>query len=275
MVINACFVEYANVNIAEVFTQPVDYFEFGDGAKKVSLYTKMDASMGSDVSLVIIGGGGIARTSRLDNWVQLNDIVDCISPTVPIAIWGMGINDHGRLDRQYDDRLASIRSRHNVLVGLRDSFDRNYVPCVSCMRSEFDTQFTIERVIGFYAHHLLGLELPYPTMTNYIHGDPQITFKNVIRFLGTCDVVVTNSYHGAYWATLLNRKVIVVAPFSNKFMGLKYEPIIVQSPADVNDAARIAKRYPAALAESRAANVSFCERVRQFRDEFSVRSRSV
>ena len=44
--------------------------------------------------------------------------------------------------------------------------------------------------------------------------------NKTIEFIGSGDVVVTNSYHGAYWATLLG-KVVVAFPWASKFYGLK------------------------------------------------------
>ncbi len=99
-------------------------------------------------------------------------------------------------------------------------------------------------------------------MTNLVQGDAEAYFESVIQFLASAEIVVTNTYHGAYWATLLNRKVIVIAPFSNKFMGFKYEPVIVRGLKDVKDAVHDARRYPEALSDSRELNVAFYQRVK-------------
>jgi hypothetical protein len=55
------------------------------------------------------------------------------------------------------------------------------------------------------------------------------------------DVVVANTYHGAYWATLLGRRVIVAAPFSNKFFGFRHEPVIVRDMEEVGPAIKSAR----------------------------------
>lgn len=35
-------------------------------------------------------------------------------------------------------------------------------------------------------------------------------FNETVAFLGSSEVVLTTSYHGLYWATLLGRKVVVL-----------------------------------------------------------------
>jgi hypothetical protein len=273
MVVNLCYVDYAATNIAEHFTQPIDYFEFHDEVKKVPLYSDVSTYLDQDLTLVIVGGGGIAGGR---GWQQIQHVVKSLPTATPVVIWGMGINEHGRLDRHYNDALHYLEQRPNVLIGLRDCFYKTYVACASCLRPEFDSRFRVEHEIVFYAHHEFSdLVLPCPTMSNRVEGNPLDYFQRVIAFLGSADIVVTNTYHGAYWATLLNRNVVVVAPFSNKFMGLRYEPVIVQdvgvlSPM-LKDASRrelarhLLKRFPMAAFESRESNRRFYRQVTAFR----------
>ena len=93
----------------------------------------------------------------------------------------------------------------------------------------------------------------YPHMAN----DNKQTFEEVIEFLGSSDVVVTNSYHGAYWATLLG-KAVVAFPWASKFHGLKHKPILCPAPdwwKELND--REQHQYKHALEECRQANKDF------------------
>jgi len=57
-----------------------------------------------------------------------------------------------------------------------------------------------------------------PHMTN-LAGD----MEEVIAFLASGEVVVTSSYHGAYWARLLGRKVALL-PRGSKFWHLPPAP---------------------------------------------------
>jgi len=67
--------------------------------------------------------------------------------------------------------------------------------------------------------------------------------------------VVTNSYHGAYWATLLGRRVVAI-PNMSKMYRFKHAPVIGRAQ-DWRKLAALAVAYPEALAECRAANLAF------------------
>ena len=55
-------------------------------------------------------------------------------------------------------------------------------------------------------------------MTNE-HAD----METILDFLGSGETILTSSFHGAYWGTLLGRKVLAF-PFSSKFFTLKHRP---------------------------------------------------
>jgi hypothetical protein len=276
LILNVCYLSYT-VNLGDTLTHPVDYFDWDLTVKKVPL---VPFSPAPNVAALIIGGGGITRDPRsnMNKWLELRTIVDRTPATVPVVIWGMGINDHGRLDRRYDETLADLERRPNVLIGLRDSFYERHVPCASCMRPEFDGTFAVQHEVGFYLHHTndipFNVAMRGPMMSNQVQGDRLAYFGRVIEFLGSCETVITNSYHGAYWATLLNKRVVVLAPFSNKFVGLQHEPVIVKDTAWLTRARQDARTYPQALAESRRANRAFYDEVQAFRGRFADMSAS-
>lgn len=277
MILNPCYAFYGAVNIAENFTQPGDYFDFGEDVRKVPIHKDVAAHLSDHPSLVIFGGGGLHGKQA---WVRLRQFVDAAPKTLPIVIWGMGINDHGRLDWNYNSVLPYLQQQPNVLIGLRDGFYPTYVPCASCMRPEFDEEPSLQQEVVFYAHHgFPEVTLPCPTMSNRVEGEPSAYFRRVIEFLGSAEIVVTNTYHGAYWARLLKRKLIVVAPFSNKFMGLKPQPVIVQDAALLAPLLRsgqietLRQMVPSAatvLSDSRTANLRFFEQVTRFRRSFTA-----
>ena len=49
----------------------------------------------------------------------------------------------------------------------------------------------------------------------------------IIRFIGESEIIITSSFHAAYWALLLNKKVIINGNWSNKFDTLKYPPVLL------------------------------------------------
>ena len=82
-----------------------------------------------------------------------------------------------------------------------------------------------------------------------------------IRFLASAEIVLTNAYHGMYWATLLGKKAIVF-PYSSKFHGFKY-PVAMSAPGAWRSARGAAPAFPEALDECRQANLRFADKVRE------------
>jgi exopolysaccharide biosynthesis predicted pyruvyltransferase EpsI len=89
----------------------------------------------------------------------------------------------------------------------------------------------------------------------------EFDFEKVIRFLASGKVVVTNSYHGAYWAILLGCRVCLYHAFSIKFKKMKHQPgfITIDATSDeaVEDAINNAITYPNAYDECLQANIDF------------------
>lgn len=76
-----------------------------------------------------------------------------------------------------------------------------------------------------------------------------------LRFLARFEFIVTNSYHGVYWATLLGRKVICLA-FKNGLFSFRHAPAYFD-PAEPSRAFDEAQAYPDAIDECRDANIGF------------------
>ncbi len=84
----------------------------------------------------------------------------------------------------------------------------------------------------------------------------------IVAFLGSAEVIVTDSYHGVYWGTLLGRKVVAV-PYSSKFYGFRHPPAYSRNRGlDWRAEALGVRVYPDALAECRSATREFYGRVR-------------
>ena len=131
------------------------------------------------------------------------------------------------------------------LVGSRDYTDRRFpfAPCVTCLSPEFDLQHAETNEVVVYAHawksEVSGLRLPdyVPVMTN---REPE--FSRAIAFLASGRTVVSNSYHGVYWALLLGKRVLCL-PFSNKFQSYRLPPGY-SAPSNWQDDLSKAKAQP-------------------------------
>jgi len=197
----------------------------------------------------IIGGG------CMTNWLQHGPRL----PAGPRIAWGIGSSRHGQTEPWPDQEGFD-------LLGVREwtperEAAQTWAPCVSCMSPLLDDppEPTREAVRFLNASPSIRSRYPVgadglPTMTN------DAPLPDVIDFLASAEVVLTDSYHGVYWATLLGRRVVCV-PYSSKFYGFHCPPAYSRERgADWRDVAKQA--YPEALALHRETTRAFAERVR-------------
>jgi hypothetical protein len=170
--------------------------------------------------------------------------------TCKTVAWGMGHNTHGSENLEWPSWTSRI-----TLRGIRDWPNTGiWVPCASCMHPAFDIEYKIEHDVVVYNHRDIQTGIKgFPTKDN-----SEETMADVVPFLASGSVVITTSYHGAYWATLLGRKVIITNPFSNRFLFMKHSPFVT---AASNWESAKPLVYPEALTECRQANREFHTRV--------------
>jgi hypothetical protein len=233
-------------NLGDLKSAPAAYFDFLAGMYPLDLYEYCSSGVELDRKLVVLGGGGVFVLEK-----ELQSLA--ASPSTTLICWGAGHNTHG------DHRIGRVGLLDRfALVGIRDHGQGyEWVPCASCMDPAFDRSDPVEHDVVIYdhRHYRVGEEDPsIPRMSNSCAD-----FDAVIRFLGSAATVLTSTYHGAYWATLLGRQVIVVDPFSSKFFGLKHPPVMTSSN-EWRDALGRVRSYPEALDECRSANRSFAEK---------------
>ena len=222
----------------------------------VNIYRKTTSNTGDKFSkeienkIIIFGGGGFLEQDYFKDY--MNVLLE--AKTKLLVGWGIGHNVHGACDILYSSHKYSDKFD---LLGVRDSTNYfEWVPCASCMHPIFDKISEVRNKIVIYEHKnfpLRGMNLNFPKMRN---GDD---FEEVIEFLGTAELIITNSYRGAYWATLLKRRVIIMQPFSSKFFGF-HHPLMVANNFNVEDIDNV-PIYPNALKDAREANISFSKKV--------------
>jgi hypothetical protein len=157
----------------------------------------------------------------------------------------------------------ALSRRQMSMVGSRDYGDAryDYAPCVTCMSPLFDQAYETRHDLVFYLHKTksqeLGLDIPAgaPVLDNFCDS-----MEAAIEFIGSGDVVVSNSYHGVYWALLLGKKVLCL-PFSKKFAHYRLPPGYSTPTRWQKDAGK-AVAQPDMLAICRHASRTFEHKVR-------------
>jgi hypothetical protein len=145
-------------------------------------------------------------------------------PEMSKFVWGAGFNSPITEDSQspeYPTGLLNFK-----LVGLRDVFTNmkhQWVPCASCMHPTLRKKHTIKnKVIWFEHKKQLIKDFGDDSIPRFVNSGSNI--EQTIELLGSAETILTNSYHGAYWGTLLGKKVIVIGQWSNKFLLMKHPP---------------------------------------------------
>lgn len=202
-------------------------------------------------AIFILGGGGLINQN--DNWNNwTNKLIENKNKVIG---WGLGFNQH------YDRPVkAQMKLSEFSLLGIRDyNVKQPYLPCVSCLRIN-NTVSKIVRKIGCIIHYE-NTKNPFDFPTIYNNQ----SFEEIINFIKETEVIITNTYHAMYWSTLMNKKVILYNPFSNKFDNFKYKPVIYSGnlKSDINKAVV----YSQSLEECQSENRVFFEKVKKIIEE--------
>lgn len=246
-------------NIGDFWSSPIHYVDFGDIEQVRHDYR---AFRFEDVAKedVVIVGGGVCRA-----------MLARPRPAGPIVIgWGVGTSVHGatRSPVSYGAHLNGIREWP---LPVKDGIV--HVPCASCLHPVFNPDnprkghqheavlFTNHDAGARAKHFPAGLEKKLPWMHNH---QPIL---DVVEHLDSAPVVVTNSYHGAYWGQLLGKRVVAVNAYSSKFHSFQHPIAIARPGEDWRDAlARHEENYTpqaggAFLTEARWRNRLFMSQV--------------
>ncbi len=231
-------------NIGDKYAAVTDYFDLGPNTKD-DIWEITPEEL--NYENILLGGGGLP---------VFDEAMKVLEPFAKkIIAWGIGCNQFrtGYEKPNFPKWFSDCK-----LVGVRDwGTSYEWVPCATCMSPLFDKTYEIKHEVGAYEHweHKLKHEHE-PKLKNDCES-----LAEVIEFLGSCETVVTNSYHGAYWATLLGRKAMV-QPLNSKLYNMKHQPVIYCFGHWRNCIDK-ARAFPEALQECRAANLSFYDKVKE------------
>ncbi len=229
-------------NVGDAACTPGLYFDFG---------ASDDLPFGAEApecARAILGGGQV-----------YDDVVDAAIYHTARArhrvVWGVGISARNVRDLSFDILEGSA-----ALIGTRNWGVKRceYVPCASAMSPFFDNVLPPAHDVVCFWHarksdgvrRVAGL----PEQDNHTG-----TMADALAFLASGATVVTNSFHGTYWAMCLGRRVLCV-PFSDKFSQFQENPVFA-GPEDWPDALEKAEAREGTLEDARARNLAFYEQV--------------
>ncbi|WP_458098016.1 polysaccharide pyruvyl transferase family protein [Roseomonas sp. WA12] len=215
----------------------------------------------ADAKTIVVGGGGLLNIDFFEP--ALLKISELRTKGQKLALWGAGHNAWTIGDWRLLKQRVDLEKYGFDLIGIRDhNQPYSWVPCVSCMHPIFDgNRKDPQHEVGMYAH---AGSLNNPNFKKQLPSNLPLlsnsaSFEEAVDFIQSCKLVLTDSYHGLYWATLLGRKVIGF-PSSSKFYDCKF-PAPLCDPQDWRRYERMALTYPEALDECREANKNFAQRV--------------
>ncbi len=229
-------------NVGDQSCCPMDYFDFGR-TTALDFCHELPACRRA-----IFGGGQVFRQS-------VDAAIYHSAKAQAKVIWGVGIDRKAAnsLPFEITRAVCALISSRNV-----DVPGCEYVPCVSAMSPLFDAPPPPRHeVVAFlHARKSHGLTLPpgIPAITNH-----HIDLAEAIAHLANGATVITNSYHGTYWAMLLGRRVLCL-PFSGKFDGFADPPEMATTENWQMSLPR-ARQHLGLLDDARARNRDFYDKV--------------
>lgn len=289
-------------NVGDMASDPLQYFLKKDEYTSIDI-SELSTAHIPEHAHVIVGGGGLIENQffneTLANVLKGYDTNQLIN--MPAKFWKLSIGANrdlrdeffsklNPLVKEYADKLLNDNSKriiwgagHNTddlkkfkgttiypsylneynLVGIRDYGQRfQWAPCASCMHPGLRKTYTIKNDIIWFEHKKQLIknfsDSPIP---RFINSGSNI--DQTLEILGSSNIILTNSYHGAYWGTLLKKRVIIVEPWSSKFFSFKHQPAILSKGAALNDAIENTKTFDTALDECCDATQKYWEKVKE------------
>ncbi|MCL7988648.1 polysaccharide pyruvyl transferase family protein [Sphingobacterium sp. lm-10] len=212
----------------------------------------VDLSKIKDIDSVIIGGGGLLNATEEWNY----NIIEAAKLARRSIIWSAGFNSYAgkKFHNAIDWNLFDLVAVRDFKYG-----DFRFVPCATCFMPELSINYEIKREVGVIGHKDVLHHLPtefrqYELLTN------SASLSEFVAFIGSSQIVLTNSYHAIYWATLLGKKAILFAPRSEKYNFYKYSPHLYTGDLEADLMA--AKVYPEAMSDCRSLTMEYLKDIK-------------
>ncbi|MDR1477088.1 MAG: polysaccharide pyruvyl transferase family protein, partial [Rickettsiales bacterium] len=198
-------------NVGDINAAPYIYFDFG-GRSRTVLNVPDIGRANSDA--LVVGGGKILLDQP--EWLAKVESAKNI-------IWGVGAEPGLEYSPELLGKfqLVGVREYSSPMIDGNQIF---FVPCASCMSPIFDKKHETKHGAVFYYHATRTTPAQFDAMAGIPKYPNNLAdMEEAIGFIASGDGVITNSYHGAYWALLLGKKVVCM-PFNEKFFGFEFKP---------------------------------------------------
>ncbi|WP_157152002.1 polysaccharide pyruvyl transferase family protein [Brachyspira sp. SAP_772] len=242
------------------------YYNFFQDLYKYDIYIHNISNINFQIikksDTVIIGGGGLLYNNDSHNH-NINRLLDLSNNVI---FWSLGFHNRPNQIVKEDIQFNKV-----ALLSIRDyNHESNikYVPCATCMIPYLDYDSNlIKRDIGVVRHAFFQKVFDYETITN------SSSIENIVNFISSSNIILTNSYHAAYWSALMKKKVIIYGKFANKFDYFKYKPV-EYSGNILNDIDKC-NIYHNCLDESRELTVNYFKEIKIFLNDTEKKSYNI
>jgi hypothetical protein len=213
-------------NIGDLLASPLHYFRkyyptgirvevhLPEGRRLGCIRRAALARLRDSAEAIVVGGGGL-----IGNPFCERDLEFWTGGPAATILWGAGHNSHD--PKGVPASIPDVRDYWQVVpfaaVGIRDwGPGFSWVPCASCLHPALREPQSENGGVVFAIHRQLRND--DDGMRRILQRAPhdyKIVFNNepvdvVMGRLRNARQIVTNSYHCAYWATLLRKPVVVI-----------------------------------------------------------------
>jgi len=213
------------------------------------------SAINESVDTLIVGGGGLFYENKMTGYVQ--DYINAYPPS-KLIFWGIGSDL---------DVVGDLFSTAD-LVGVRQKYDDSiwdWIPCASVLHPGIVNRRKVRSTKNFLiVDHWKRKPIQFPAVECTRANNNPATIDYILDLIVDHEYIITASYHVWYWATLLNRKVVVCADptaIKYKFTHLPYlTPVSESFSWDLLDCAKI---HPHARDECNNLNFNFIKQIKE------------
>jgi hypothetical protein len=262
----------SNNNLGDSVCCPIDYYDFPYETERIDVAGIETIFPKIENNVLIYGGGGLLHLPAPDYHDGYMGYIHDIGNLKATKIaWGVGHNIHhkpedfGKIPIQWPQVVFDTFS----MIGGKDGYQPyngyTYVPCVSCKSPLFQKKYRVNHDITLMIRSS-GIDLEIDNAERcYTKTD---SFEKVVETIATGKIVITNSYHGAYWGMLLRKKVVIWKPFSTKFLKLHENIQFAFTEDELQEKIKLAKPDKKFLNLCTTINDLYYSKVLQFLPKF-------